>query len=195
MTVKSVRIGLWAIVIALCLGMAIWYFLPRPSAEGGFGGGNYALVDENDRPVTQTMLVGQPSLLFFGYTHCPDVCPTTLSEMASWLQQLGPDGKALKAFFVTVDPERDTPEVMKGYVTALSDRITGVTGTRLEIDRIIAAWHVYAKKVPATGDDYSMDHTATVFLLDAKGQFQGTIAYGEDTGTTLQKLKRLVSSS
>jgi len=132
-------------------------------------------------------------MLFFGYTHCPDVCPTTMAQMALWFHDLGPEGKALRAVFVSVDPARDTPAVLNDYVHAVSDRITGVTGTQAEIDKIEKAWGVYAKKVPLTGSDYSMDHTATVYLLDSKGHFQGTIAYQEDDATAVQKLRNLVA--
>lgn len=191
MTLKSVRTLLWALVVLVGAGALGAYFLARP-AEGGIGG-PFALIDNKGNPVTETLLEGQPSVLFFGFTHCPEVCPTTLSEMVGWFDALGEEGKALKAFFVTVDPERDTPEVMDGYVTSMSDRITGLTGTRAEIDRMIANWRIYAKKVPIEGGDYTMDHTASVFLIDSKGRFQGTIAYREDTKTAVEKLKLLIS--
>lgn len=188
-TLKTVRTGLWLAVAALAaIALVAAFLLKSPAAPGTFN-----LTDHDGRPVTQAVLSGQPTLLFFGFTHCPDVCPTTLSEMTGWFETLGEEGKPLKAFFVTVDPERDTPEVMKGYVTALTDRITGLTGTRAEIDKAIAAWHIYAKKVPLSDGGYTMDHTASVFMLNAKGEFEGTIAYREDTGTALEKLRKLLA--
>ncbi len=141
------------------------------------------------------MLVGHPSLLFFGYTHCPDVCPTTMSEMAVWFEELGADAGDLKAFFVTVDPERDTPAILGDYVAWVSDRITGVTGKRDQIDKIISAWRVVAEKVPGNGDDYTMNHTASVFLVNAKGEFEGTIAYQEEASTALAKIRKLLGKA
>lgn len=190
---KTLRIGLWIAVLVVALAATAGFFLLKP-AQSGIGG-SFALVDNKGRPATEAMLKGQPTMLFFGFTHCPEVCPTTLSEMVGWYDALGEEGKTLKAVFITVDPERDTPEVMDGYVTSLSDRIVGLTGPRAEIDKVIAAWRVYAKKVPLEGDDYTMDHTASVFLVDAKGEFQGTIAYRESTKTAVEKLKLLISKT
>ena len=123
----------------------------RPAqAADGFGKGVYALVDQNGDPVDQTMFTGHPSALFFGFTHCPEVCPTTLAEMAGWFEALGDEGKDLKAYFVSVDPERDTPAVIGDYVSFVSDRITGVTGKPEEIAKIVKAWGVTPKTCRST---------------------------------------------
>ena len=159
----------------------------------GFGGGTYNLVDQRGDPVDQTMLVGHPSLLFFGYTHCPDVCPTTMAEMYVWFQTLGDDAADLRAYFVSVDPERDTPEILDQYVSWVSNRITGITGTPEEIDKIRQAWRVVADRVPGSGGDYTINHTASVYLVDSKGQFEGTISYGEDAKSAVEKIRRLVA--
>ncbi|MEO8685728.1 MAG: SCO family protein [Devosia sp.] len=193
--IRSVRLWLWVAVIALGLTAAAAAVLLRPNAATGFGGGTYSLIDQNGKKVDQTMFLGHPSALFFGYTHCPDVCPTTMAEMATWFEQLGDEGKDLRAYFVTVDPQRDTPAIMGDYVAWVSDRITGVTGDPAEIDKIVRAWGIYVQKVPLGGDDYSMDHTASVFLLNAKGEFEGTIAYREDAATALGKLRNLLAKS
>lgn len=197
---KQVRIWLWvAVLIVAAVLIGGYYLRPEPgtatAADTGFGGGTYALVDQDNKPVDQTMFAGHPSLLFFGFTHCADVCPTTMAEMANWFEQLGDKGKSLQGYFVSVDPDRDTPTVIHDYVRAVSDRITGVTGTQAEIDKIVKAWHVYAAKVPGKDGDYEMDHTASVFLLDSKGQFVGTIAYGEDPKAALDKLNRLLDKA
>jgi protein SCO1/2 len=192
MNLRTLRIVLWVLVVVVAIGAGGLYLMVKPSG-GGFGGGEYALETGTGQPFTQASLTGGPTMLFFGYTHCPDVCPTTLSEMATWFEQLGPAGKPLRAVFVSVDPERDTPAVINDYVHAVSDRVTGVTGSPDEIDKMEKAWAIYAKKVPLKDGDYSMDHTATVFLLDSKGQFQGTIAYEEDSATAVQKLKTLIA--
>ena len=114
MSLKTVRIILWSLVVVVAIGAtALFVFAPPTNPViGGIGGGTYALVDQRGEPVDQTMLVGQPSMLFFGYTHCPDVCPTTMAEMAAWFETLGDEAKDLKAFFITVDPTRDTPEII-----------------------------------------------------------------------------------
>lgn len=196
---KSVRVWLWVAVAALGLTAGSAFLLlrggPADSAAYRLGGGEYTLVDQHNNPVDQTVFVGHPSVLFFGFTHCADVCPTTLAEMASWYQTLGDEAKDLHAYFVTVDPERDTPEVLADYVGWVSDRMVGLTGDPAEIAKISAAWGVVAEKVPLEGDDYEMDHTATVFLVNAQGGFEGTIAYGEDAKTALVKLRRLLAKA
>ncbi len=193
MNLRNFRIALWSLVVVVILVAAGFYAFLKPTTAA-FGGGDYALETGAGLPFTAASFTGAPTMLFFGYTHCPDVCPTTMAEMGSWFDKLGDGGKSLRAVFVTVDPERDTPAVLNDYVHAVSDRITGVTGTPDEIAKMETAWGVYAKKVPiAGGSDYSMDHTAVVYLLDSKGQFQGTIAYQEDDAVAVQKLKNLLA--
>ena len=193
MTLRTIRIGLWTAVVLLAALATFLYFGPGRPGQTALGGGDYVLEDGTGAKVTPATLTGKPSMLFFGYTHCPDVCPTTLAEMAGWYEQLGPDADKLNAFFVTVDPERDTPAVINDYVHAVSDRVTGITGTRAEIDKIITAWKVYSEKVPGTDGDYMMNHTASVFLINSQGGFEGTIAYGESQDTAVGKLKKLIA--
>ncbi|GAB5464543.1 SCO family protein, partial [Hoeflea alexandrii] len=113
--------------------------------------------------------------------------------MAGWLDALGEEGRDLQAFFISVDPERDTPEIMRGYSEAFADRVMGITGDPGEIDKVVAAWHVYAARIPTDDGDYTMDHTASVFLVDRNGVFKGTIAYGESADVAIAKLRRLVA--
>ena len=190
------RLILWGLVVLAALGAtALFVFAPpRNPANTGLGGGTYALTDAAGQPVDQTMLTGHPSLLFFGYTHCPDVCPTTMAEMADWFERLGPDAKTLKAYFVTVDPERDTAAVIGDYVGWTDGKVTGITGTPEEIGKIVDAWKVLAEKVPGDGDAYTMNHTASVFLVNAEGGFEGTIAYGENADTAVAKIRKLVGA-
>ena len=197
MAIKTVRIGLWIAVAVLGLGIASAALLLRPEqpAASTFGSGIYSLVDQDGAPVDQDMFEGHPSVLFFGFTHCPEVCPTTMAEMSAWFDALGEEGADLRAYFVSIDPVRDTPEVLGDYVSWVSDRITGITGDADQIDRLADAWGVFYEKVPLEGDDYTMDHTASVFLLDRQGQFQGTIAYREDMATALGKLRNLLAKS
>lgn len=197
MAIKTVRLWLWGAVVALALTAGAGALLLRQSPPGAtpFGTGTYSLIDQNGKAVDQTLFVGHPSALFFGFTHCPEVCPTTMAEMAGWFEALGDEGKDLRAYFVSIDPERDTPEMLGDYVSWVSDRITGVTGTPQEIAKIAESWGVYYQRVPLDDGGYTMDHTALVFLLDDKGAFQGTISYGEDQETAVGKLRNLLAKS
>ena len=196
MALRTIRTWLWVAVIALALAGGTTAFLLRQSPPAsGFGVAEFDLVDQNGNPVDETVFVGHPSALFFGFTHCPEVCPTTMAEMSAWFDALGDDGADLRAWFVSIDPTRDTPEVLGDYVSWVSDRITGITGDPDQIDRLADAWGVFHEKVPLEGGDYTMDHTASVFLLDRQGRFQGTIAYREDMATALGKLRNLLAKS
>jgi len=141
---------------------------PGPSAIGG----PFTLTDESGKPITEAALKGHPSLVFFGYTHCPDVCPTALFDMSEVLRALGSDAGRTAALFITVDPERDTPAVMKDYLSSFDPHLRGLTGSDAAITAVEKEYRVYAKKVPTgQGDDYSMDHTALVYLMDKEGRF------------------------
>lgn len=195
MALRTVRTWLWVAVVALGLTAATAAVLLRQPQNQGFGVAQFDLVDQTGNPVDETVFAGHPSVLFFGFTHCPEVCPTTLAEMSAWFDSLGEEGGDLRAYFVSIDPERDTPAVLGDYVSWVSDRVTGITGAPDQIARIAKAWGVFYEKVPLEGDNYTMDHTASVFLLDADGAFQGTIAYREDTQTALGKLRNLLAKS
>jgi protein SCO1 len=139
---------------------------PAPAAIGG----PFVLETGDGRKVSDADLRGAPFLVFFGYTHCPDVCPTTLFQISEILRALGPDAK-IKALFVTVDPERDNPQQMQDYVGSFDPRIIGLSGDRAAIDKVIAEYRVYARKAPGKSDEYSMDHSALVYLMDRNGRF------------------------
>ncbi len=200
-TLRMVRMAVWAVAVILA-AVVVWVVVINKHDGVGSGvvgatiGGPFTLTDTNGQTVTEAALNGHPSALFFGYTFCPDVCPTTLSDITVWLQDLGADADRLKVYFITVDPERDTREQMAAYLEAFDPRIIGLTGSRAAIDQIIKDYRVYARKVPGTGaDDYTMDHTASIYLLDAKAQFFGTVDYQEKDDTALAKLRRLIASS
>ena len=127
-------------------------------------GGPFKLVDQNGAPITDADIKGRPFLIFFGYTHCPDICPATLFEVSEVMRALGKDADRAGALFITVDPERDTPAEMKDYLSSFDPHLRGATGDRASIDAAEKAYRVYAKKVPTTNGDYSMDHTALVYL-------------------------------
>ena len=185
-----------AVLFLLLVGFLGWQYSVRGTDQSLTAalklGTDFTLVDHNGNPITEAAFAGRPTMVFFGFTHCPEVCPTTLYEMAGWFEALGDEGRDLQAFFISVDPERDTPEIMKNYAEAMTDRVTGITGDPDEIAEVIAAWHVYAAKIPTDDGDYTMDHTASVFLMDENGAFKGTIAYGENPETAIAKLRRLV---
>jgi protein SCO1 len=134
-------------------------------------GGPFKLVDQNGAPVTDADIKGRPFLVFFGYTHCPDICPATLFEVSEVMHALGKDADRAGALFITVDPDRDTPAVMKDYLSSFDPHLRGATGDQAAIDAAEKAYRVYAKKVPTTNGDYSMDHTALVYLMDKQGRF------------------------
>jgi protein SCO1 len=174
---RTFRIVLWTLVVVAAVG-ATWLFFTRPQVVNGPGGGQFALVDQRGKPVDQSLFVGKPSLLFFGYTHCPDVCPTTLGEMEGWFEALGDEAKSLQGVFVTVDPARDTPEMLNDYVSFVSEHVVGVTGPQAEIDKVVKDWGVVAEKVPQDDGGYLMNHTASVFLVNSKGEFRRGDRYG-----------------
>jgi protein SCO1/2 len=171
---KSVR--LIAVLAAFVAGAAALVAvalvaLPRDTVKPSSVGGPFRLTDQNGRAVTEADFRGKTLLVFFGFTHCPDICPTTLFEISETLRRLGPDADKAAALFVTVDPERDTPAKLKDYVSSFHPRIFGLTGTRAEIDAVLKEYRVYAKKVPLEGGDYTMDHSAVVYLMDKRGRF------------------------
>ena len=134
-------------------------------------GGPFQLLDQDAKPVSEQDFKGKPFLVFFGFTHCPDVCPTELFEMSEVLRKLGPDADRVGMLFITVDPERDTPVVMKDYLSSFEPQIRGLTGDPAAIAAVEKTYRVYAKKVPLDGGDYTMDHSAVLYLMDKNGRF------------------------
>jgi protein SCO1/2 len=177
MNVRTARLllVLGSFVAGLALFSAVVFIVtgrsPAPIALPSAVGGPFRLVDQNDQTITDQDLKGQPFLVFFGFTHCPDVCPTTLFEVSEVLRVLGPDSKRVRALFVTVDPERDTPAKLKDYLSSFDPRLVGVTGDAAGIAAVEKAYRVYAKKVPLDAGGYTMDHTAIVYLMDKNGRF------------------------
>ena len=163
-----------AFAISLAAGLAIMLTLlgglRSPNSPSAIGG-SFALTDQNGTKVTEQTLKGRPSLIFFGFTHCPDICPTTLFEISEILRVLGKDAERVNAFFVSVDPERDTAEAMKTYISSFDPNLKGLTGSAEDVAKVISAYRVYAKKVPLKDGDYTMDHTAAVYLMNRDGQF------------------------
>ena len=134
-------------------------------------GGPFQLTDQTGQTVTEKSLVGRPTIIFFGYTHCPDVCPTSLFEMSEVLRAMGKDADRVNAYFVSVDPERDTRAVMKDYLSSFDPHLKGLTGDPAAVAKVLSAYRVYARKVPLKDGDYTMDHTALIYLMDRDGHF------------------------
>ncbi len=195
---RAIRYAAWAAVAVLVLLVAwtvLWHGGTRTAEIGPVVqvGGPFSLVDQNGQRVTEKDLAGRPTLLFFGFTHCPDVCPTTLYEITAWMQALGPAADRLNVAFVTVDPERDTPAVLADYAKAFDPRIRMLTGSREAVDQALRAYRAYWRKVPQQDGSYSMDHTASVYLVDAQGRFTGTISPQEKQETALAKIRKLLA--
>ena len=177
MRVKSSRVVLVLAAFVAGLGLSLGAIFvatglaPGPVAGGAAIGGPFHLVDQNGKPFTDRDMQGKPYLVFFGYTHCPDVCPTTLFEMSQLFRKLGPQADRVGALFITVDPARDTTAVLKEYMTSFDPHLRGLTGDPKAVDAAIRDYRVYAKKVPLEGGSYEMDHTAIVYLMDKDGHF------------------------
>jgi len=134
-------------------------------------GGPFQLTDQHGKAVTDKNLKGKPTLIFFGYTHCPDVCPTSLFEISEVLRAMGKDADKVNAVFISVDPERDTPATMKDYLSSFDPHLEGLSGDPDAIANVVKSYRVYAKKVPTKDGDYTMDHTALIYLMDRDGRF------------------------
>jgi protein SCO1/2 len=163
-----------AFAASLVVGLLIMFWamggvsrVAQPAAIGG----PFQLTDQNGKTVTDKTLKGKPTLIFFGYTHCPDVCPTSLFEISEVLRAMGKDAEKVNAIFISVDPERDTQATMKDYLSSFDPHLAGLSGDPAETAKVITSYRVYAKKVPTKDGDYTMDHTALVYLMDRDGRF------------------------
>ncbi|CAN7736139.1 SCO family protein [Bosea sp. LjRoot9] len=154
---------------------AIITFSPTRQNQTGTAsvGGPFSLTTPDGKTLTDKELRGAPFLVFFGFTHCPDICPTKLFEISEMLRAAGAKGEKLRALFISVDPARDTPETLKSYLGSFDPRIVGLTGDQAAIDATVKAYRAYAKKVPLKDGDYTMDHTALVYLMGKDGNFIG----------------------
>ena len=189
---RALLVGAVLALAVLAAGAAIIPKL-RAAAADSFGKGDYILTATDGTPFTEDTLQGQFSAVFFGFTHCPEVCPTTLGDIGLWQEELGPDADKLKVYFVTVDPERDTAALLGDYVGWLPNAI-GVTGPRPEIDKALAAFHIFARRVPLSDGGYTMDHSAYVLLFGPDGLMFEPIGYGEATERAVDKIRRLMAS-
>jgi protein SCO1/2 len=167
-------LGAFSAGLLLCLGaiLMIGGGVSAPAVRQAAAiGGAFRLTDQNGSPVTEQDMKGKPFLVFFGFTHCPDVCPTTLFDVSEVLRKLGPEADRVGALFISVDPARDTPAKLKDYLSSFDPHLKGLTGDEAAITAVAKAYRVYYKKVPLDGGEYTMDHTALVYLMDKEGHF------------------------
>ena len=196
---KTARTILWLLVL-LAAGAGLYALLNRsegPPEAAGYAdtvGGPFTLTASDGSTVTDQTLAGKPFAIFFGFTRCPDVCPTTLARLAQLRERMGEDGDGFEIVFVSVDPDFDTPEDIGRYVALFDTPILGLTGTKEQIDAIVSAYHAFYEKVPTEGGGYTVDHTASVFLMNREGKLQSIIDHHESAETSLEKLERLVSA-
>jgi protein SCO1/2 len=197
MTARSTRLllvfGAFLAGLVACLGVILIVtgrtagpIMPAAAAIGG----PFHLTDQNGSPVSHEDMKGKPFLVFFGYTHCPDVCPTTLFEVSEVFRKLGPDADKARALFITVDPDRDTPEKLKDYLQSFDPHLKGLTGDADGIAGVLKAYRVYAKKVPLKDGEYTMDHTAIVYLMGKDGRFVAPFNLKRGTDEATADLRR-----
>jgi len=191
--------GLGALALTLFIG---WWRVDGPGAPEHVAqrpldltAMDFRLTDQEGQPVGPENLVGRASLVFFGFTFCPDVCPTTLSDISGWLDDLGEDAGRLNVAFISVDPERDSVEAMAEYVGYFHPAIRGWTGGPEEIARAAEGFRATYEKVRVEGGDYTMNHTSSVFVFDAGGRFVNTIDYHEPREFAVPKIRRALEES
>jgi protein SCO1/2 len=186
-----VVIGAFAASLVVGLVLMLWLLggLRHATAPAAIGG-PFQLTDQTGQTVTEKSMLGRPTLVFFGFTHCPDVCPTTLFEMSEVLRAMGKDADGVNAYYISVDPERDTQAAMKDYLSSFDPRMKGLTGSPEEVAKVLSEYRVYAKKVPLKDGDYTMDHTALVYLMDRDGRFVAPFNLNRKPEEAASELKR-----
>ena len=197
---RNIRMILWMLV-AVALAMLAYFGLRSPArapqtrqTETSVSlGGPFTLVGADGRPFSSARLNGRPYAIFFGFTHCPDVCPTTLARLVRLRNQLGKGSNAFEIVFVSVDPERDGPKEVGAYTSLFNSPVIGLTGSPVQIDRVKKQFGIFSQKVPDEAGGYSVDHSASTLLFDRRGKFDSTIALEEGDGPALAKLKRISS--
>jgi protein SCO1/2 len=184
------------VVLVAVTAAALGYLYLNPGGGNGAAavpiGGPIKLTDQDGKPFDSASLAGKPYAVFFGFTHCPDACPTTLSEIARTEDEIGAPAKDLTTLFVTVDPERDTPAVLKEYISNFGGNTIALSGTPEQVAEVAKAYRVFYKKVPTSDGGYTMDHTAVLYLMNREGRFEDVVAYSEDHDRYVAKIKKLL---
>jgi protein SCO1 len=197
MTARNIRVlvltGAFLAGLVICFGVVaiVTGRVSAPVAQQIAAiGGPFKLTDQNGQTVTDHDMKGRPFLVFFGFTHCPDVCPTTLFEVSQIFRALGPDADKVRALFITVDPERDTPALMKDYLSSFDPHMAGLTGDPAAVAAVAKAYRVYYKKVPLDQGGYTMDHTAIIYLMDKEGRFVAPFSLKRTTEAAAADLRK-----
>ncbi len=200
MNLKQLRLGLWVLVGLVAAGLVVFLWQESKTEQPAFSqtamapiGGPFTLIASNGKPFTSAELNGKPAAVFFGFTHCPDVCPTTIARLTKLRRELGKGDDALSIVFISVDPERDTPAEVDTYMKLYDTPVIGLTGTPAQIEQVKKQFGIFSRKVERPGGSYSVDHTATVILLDRNGQFSSTISMEEGNEVALAKLRRITA--
>ena len=200
MNLARMRLALWVLVGLVATGVVVLLWKKSEPEQGVISqtsmatiGGPFKLTASTGKPFSSAELNGKPAAVFFGFTHCPDVCPTTLARLTRLRRELGKGDDALSIVFISVDPERDTPAEVDNYMKLYETPVIGLTGTPAEIEQVKKQFGIYSRKVEQPGGGYSVDHTAAVLLVDRNGQFVATISPGKGDQVALDKLKRITA--
>lgn len=199
MKLRRLRFALWTLVVIVVAATGLTLMrqpkFVEQQADKVIIGGPFTMTSQLGQPVTEKDYLGQPMVMFFGFTNCPDICPTTLLRLTDLMAKLGPDSDKLQVVLVSVDPERDTPEILKAYLSQFDPRFSALTGTPEQLETFAKNYRFIYKKVPFGDGNYTMDHSAGVYLYDAKGAFVGTLDPHEKDDVVLKKLHNLLQRS
>jgi protein SCO1/2 len=197
--INSVRalivVGFFIVILSL-IGLFLPVILKKDLQTHYLSGAKlgvpFELIDSNGNKITESAFVGSPTVLFFGFTHCPNVCPIALHRLSLLIEKLGEDQNKLNVYFITLDPERDNWKILNNYLSVFNNRIIGITGESKKIEALTKSWGVYSKKVPLNGENYTIDHTSLIFLLKSDGNFLKTIDFEDDFELSLKEIKKLL---
>ena len=201
-SLKAFRLVAWCVVAIITLLLLIGYVSQSDTSKRlGVSattstpavGRPFELVSHRGQVIDNAVLKGKPYLAFFGFTHCPDICPTTLCEWSDLLSELGPAASGFNVVFISVDPERDTQQLLNEYMTSFDRRILALRGTPEQTATAVKAFSAYARKVPTEDGSYTMDHTAGVYMMDANGSFKGTLDMHESREVRMKKIRNLMT--
>ena len=185
------------IILAGCLGIFLFIMLPivlsiqdnKENYVASIKGSEFSLKDMNNEIITEDSFKGPLTAIFFGFTHCPDVCPMTLNKMDIVFNKLNKQNKSLKLFFISVDPERDTPNVIKNYLNSFDNNFIGITGEPEKIFLLSKSWGILSQKIFKDGGEYNIDHSSPVILLK-NGKYVGRISHRDDIKKSLKIIKK-----
>lgn len=195
---RSMLLGPLLFVGLALMGVALGFWIwtpPSPTQGPGAIGAPFVLIDANGETFSSASLRGRPQAIFFGYTHCPDVCPTALLDISQALKTLKAEGDDLAVIFISVDPERDTPEVMKHYVETIDPRFIGLTGQEADIARVAKSFRVFYRQLPGEGGSYAVDHSAITYLIGRDGRLANGILPGDTQEAIVAKLRKLLAAA